>query len=44
VLIAKAIASTPVQAIWSREDVVMGDKVRPMMAQQITLVWIAKAV
>jgi isoquinoline 1-oxidoreductase subunit beta len=36
VLIAKAMPGTPVQAIWSREDDVMGDKVRPMMAQQIS--------
>ncbi len=36
VLIAKAMPGTPVQAVWSREDDVAGDKVRPMIAQQIS--------
>ncbi len=36
VLVAKAMPGTPVQAVWSREDDVMGDKLRPMMAQQIS--------
>ncbi len=36
VLLAKAMPGTPVQAVWSREDDVAGDKLRPMMAQQIT--------
>jgi isoquinoline 1-oxidoreductase subunit beta len=36
VLIAKAMPGTHVQAVWSREDDVMGDKVRPMIAQQIS--------
>jgi isoquinoline 1-oxidoreductase subunit beta len=36
VLIAKAMPGTPVQAVWTREDDVMGDKVRPMMAQHIS--------
>jgi isoquinoline 1-oxidoreductase subunit beta len=36
VLVAKAMPGTPVQAVWSREDDVLGDKVRPMMAQQIS--------
>jgi isoquinoline 1-oxidoreductase subunit beta len=36
VLIAKAMPGTPVQAVWSREDDVAGDKLRPMMAQQIS--------
>jgi isoquinoline 1-oxidoreductase beta subunit len=36
VLVAKAMPGTPVQAVWSREDDVMGDKVRPMMAQHIS--------
>jgi isoquinoline 1-oxidoreductase subunit beta len=35
VLLAKAMPGTPVQAVWSREDDVMGDKLRPMMAQHI---------
>jgi isoquinoline 1-oxidoreductase subunit beta len=36
VLVAKAMPGTPVQAVWSREDDVMGDKLRPMMAQHIS--------
>jgi isoquinoline 1-oxidoreductase subunit beta len=36
VLVAKAMPDTPVQAVWSREDDVMGDKLRPMMAQHIS--------
>ncbi len=36
VLLAKAMPGTPVQAVWSREDDVMGDKLRPMMAQHIS--------
>jgi isoquinoline 1-oxidoreductase subunit beta len=36
VLVAKAIPGTPVQVVWSREDDVMGDKLRPMMAQHIS--------
>jgi isoquinoline 1-oxidoreductase subunit beta len=36
VLLAKAMPGTPVQAVWSREDDVMGDKLRPMTAQQIS--------
>jgi isoquinoline 1-oxidoreductase beta subunit len=36
VLVAKAMPGTPVQAVWSREDDVTGDKPRPMMAQQIS--------
>jgi isoquinoline 1-oxidoreductase subunit beta len=36
VLVAKAMPGTPVQAVWSREDDVAGDKVRPMLAQHIT--------
>ncbi len=36
VLVAKAMPGTPVQAIWSREDDVMRDKLRPMVAQQIS--------
>jgi isoquinoline 1-oxidoreductase subunit beta len=35
VLVAKALPGTPVQVVWSREDDVMRDTVRPMMAQQI---------
>jgi isoquinoline 1-oxidoreductase subunit beta len=35
VLVAKAMPGTPVQAVWSREDDVAGDKLRPMMAQHI---------
>jgi isoquinoline 1-oxidoreductase subunit beta len=36
VLVAKALPGTPVQAVWSREDDVMRDTVRPMMAQHIS--------
>jgi isoquinoline 1-oxidoreductase subunit beta len=36
VLLAKAMPGTPVQAVWSREDDVMGDKLRPMTAQQVS--------
>jgi isoquinoline 1-oxidoreductase beta subunit len=36
VLVAKALPGTPVQAVWSREDDVMGDKLRPMMAQHVS--------
>jgi isoquinoline 1-oxidoreductase subunit beta len=36
VLVAKAVPGTPVQVMWSREDDVLGDKPRPMMAQQIS--------
>jgi isoquinoline 1-oxidoreductase subunit beta len=36
VLVAKALPGTPVQVVWSREDDVMRDTVRPMMAQQIS--------
>jgi isoquinoline 1-oxidoreductase subunit beta len=36
VLVAKAMPGTPVQVVWSREDDVMRDKLRPMMAQQIS--------
>jgi isoquinoline 1-oxidoreductase subunit beta len=36
VLIAKAMPGTPVQAVWNREDDVLNDKLRPMMAQQIS--------
>jgi isoquinoline 1-oxidoreductase subunit beta len=36
VLLAKAMPGTPVQVVWSREDDVMRDKLRPMMAQQIS--------
>jgi isoquinoline 1-oxidoreductase subunit beta len=36
VLLAKAMPGTPVQAVWSREDDVMNDKLRPMIAQQIS--------
>jgi isoquinoline 1-oxidoreductase subunit beta len=36
VLLAKALPGTPVQAVWSREDDVMNDKLRPMIAQQIS--------
>jgi isoquinoline 1-oxidoreductase subunit beta len=36
VLLAKAMPGTPVQAVWSREDDVMGDKLRPMMAQHVS--------
>jgi isoquinoline 1-oxidoreductase subunit beta len=36
VLVAKAMPGTPVQAVWSREDDVAGDKVRPMIAQHIS--------
>jgi isoquinoline 1-oxidoreductase subunit beta len=36
VLVAKAMPGTPVQAVWSREDDVQNDKVRPMMAQHMS--------
>jgi isoquinoline 1-oxidoreductase subunit beta len=36
VLVAKAMPGTPVQVVWTREDDVTGDKLRPMMAQQIS--------
>jgi isoquinoline 1-oxidoreductase subunit beta len=36
VLIAKAMPDTPIQAVWSREDDVVGGKARPLMAQHIT--------
>ncbi len=36
VLVAKAMPGTPVQVVWSREDDVLRDKLRPMMAQQIS--------
>jgi isoquinoline 1-oxidoreductase subunit beta len=36
VLVAKAMPGTPVQVVWTREDDVLGDKLRPMMAQQIS--------
>jgi isoquinoline 1-oxidoreductase subunit beta len=36
VLVAKAMPGTPVQVVWSREDDVMRDKVRPMVVQQIS--------
>jgi isoquinoline 1-oxidoreductase subunit beta len=36
VLVAKAMPGTPVQAVWNREDDVLNDKVRPMIAQQIS--------
>ena len=36
VLVAKAMPGTPVQAVWSREDDVLADKPRPLMAQYIS--------
>jgi isoquinoline 1-oxidoreductase subunit beta len=36
VLVAKALPGTPVQVVWSREDDVLRDMVRPMIAQQIS--------
>jgi isoquinoline 1-oxidoreductase subunit beta len=38
VLVAKAMPGTPVQVLWSREDDVARDKLRPMTAQQVTTV------
>jgi isoquinoline 1-oxidoreductase subunit beta len=35
VLVAKAMPGTPIQTVWSREEDVANDKVRPLMAQHI---------
>jgi isoquinoline 1-oxidoreductase beta subunit len=36
VLVAKAMPGTPIQVIWSREDDIMRDKLRPIMVQRVT--------